>query len=45
MEIIDFVLPFVIKPEAEQLVDLKIAVEIFVFGNTIVIAKVKIDPG
>ena len=45
MEIIDFVLPFVIKPEAQQFIDLKITVEIFVFGDTIVIAQVKIDPG
>ena len=44
MEIIDFVLPFVIKPEALQLVDLKLAVDIFVFGNSIVIAKVIIVP-
>ena len=38
MEIIDFVLPFVIKPDAYQLVDLKITVEIFDFGDTIVVA-------
>ena len=37
MEIIDFVLPFVIKPEAQQLVDLKITVEIFFLGDCVIV--------
>ena len=36
MEIIDFVLPFVIKPEAQQFIELDIAVEIFFLGDRIV---------
>lgn len=38
MEIIDFALPFVIKPEAQQLVDLDVAVEVLLLDHRVVVS-------
>ena len=41
MEIIDFVLPFVIKAEAQQLVDLQITVKIIFLGHRIIVTQIQ----